>query len=116
MSPDLAPFVAHLNHAALAQCSPDVQPLLVEWWNISRRQKHGNRAAWSERAWHQTVTRVAKLPPWQQLALAEAGIESGWQTLKPEFIREVKPPVEEGLAPKSTAMQEAIKAWNNRAA
>jgi hypothetical protein len=116
MSPDLAPFVAHLNQADLAKCSADAQPLLVEWWNVSRRQKHGNHAAWSERAWQLTINRVALLPAWQQLALAEAGIEHGWQTLKPQYIRDVKPPTGSALAPQSTAMQEAIKAWNNRAA
>lgn len=116
MSPDLAPFVAHLNQADLAKCSPEAQPLLVEWWNISRRQKHGSHAAWSERAWQLTVNRVAQLPPWQQLALAEAGVEHGWQTLKTQYIRDAKPPMEAGLAPKSTAMQEAISAWNSKAA
>lgn len=105
-------YVAHLNSHHLAQVTPDAQPLLVEWWNVSRQHKHGAHATWSEFAWSLTVKRVAKLPVWQQVALAEAGIEHGWQTLKPEYIRDLKPPMDAGLQPKSTAMQEAITAWN----
>lgn len=115
MSRDHERFIAHLNHPDLARVTPDAQPLLVEWWNVSRYQKHRNAAAWSENAWLMTVNRVARLPVWQQLALASAGVEYGWQALKPEFIRDVAPPAEAGLRPKSAAMQEAIGAWNSKA-
>jgi hypothetical protein len=89
----------------------EVRQLLVEWWNNSRRSKHKSSAAWTRRAWLLTVTRVSLLPPWQQLALAAAGVEQGWQTLKPEYIKDVSPPAEAGLVPKSAAMQEAISSW-----
>jgi hypothetical protein len=59
-----------------------------------------------------TVKRVAALPEWQQLALAQAGVEHGWQTLKPEYIKDIRPPAEVGLVPKNQAMQEAISRWN----
>lgn len=114
MSPDR--FVAHLNHQELAAIAPDVQPLLVEWWNVSRNSKHGAKAVWTELAWAMSIRRVAKLPAWQQLVLAEAGIEHGWQALKPEYIPNAKPPISAGLVPQSSAMQEAITAWNNQVA
>jgi len=50
------------------------------------------------------------------VVLAEAGIEYGWQTFQPEYLKDAKPPVEAGLVPKSTAMQEAINAWNSSVA
>jgi hypothetical protein len=109
-------FVAHLNHQELRVITPDAQPMLVEWWNVSRQQKHGGHAVWSELAWALSVRRVGRLPAWQQLVLAEAGIEHGWQALKPEYIKDAKPPMEAGLVPQSTAMQEAITAWNSRVA
>jgi hypothetical protein len=114
MSPDR--FVAHLNHQAMRAVAPDVQPMLVEWWNVSRLQKHGNKAVWTELAFTFSVRRVALLPPWKQQVLAEAGIEHGWQALKPEYIKDAPAPASSGLAPKSSAMQEAITEWNNRVA
>jgi hypothetical protein len=109
-------FVAHLNCTDLTGIPDEVQPLLVEWWNGSRRSKHGTKAAWTEGAWRQNVRRVAALPQWKQLLLAQAGIEHGWQALKPEYMGDVQPPADQGLAPKSSAMQEAIEQWNNRVA
>lgn len=94
----------------------DVRQLLVEWWNNSRRSKHKSSATWTRNAWLMTVKRIASLPEWQQRALAAAGVEHGWQTLKTEYIKDVPPPVEAGLLPKSTAMQEAISAWKNKVA
>jgi hypothetical protein len=109
-------FVASLTQEWLDSVSADVQPLLVEWWNVSRLSKHGSKAVWTEKAWQQNIKRVAALPHWKQQLLAKAGVESGWQALNPEYMRDVAPPAEEGLAPKSGAMQEAIAAWNSRAA
>jgi hypothetical protein len=114
MSPEK--FAAHLDHQELRVVSPDVQAMLVEWWNVSRLHKHGSKAVWTELAFSLSVRRVALLPPWKQLALAQAGIEHGWQALKVEFIPDAKPPADAGLTPKSTAMQEAIDSWNNRVA
>ena len=107
-------FIAHVNHQELRVVAPDAQEMLVEWWNVSRQQKHGSHAVWSELAFALSVRRLAKLPPWQQLALAEAGIEHGWQALKPEYIKEIKPPAATGFVPQSASMQEAITAWNGR--
>jgi hypothetical protein len=109
-------YVASLNDDRLVNVCSEAQPLLVEWWNVSRHSKHGSKAVWTQRAWLQNVDRVASLPKWKQVLLAKAGVESGWQALSPDYMRDVAPPAEEGLAPKSGAMQEAIAAWNSRAA
>jgi hypothetical protein len=98
--------------AELNDVIEDARALLVEWWNESRRSKHRRQATWTRKAWLMTVERVAALPGWQQLALAQAGVEHGWQTLKPEYIKDIQPPVEAGLVPKNQAMQEAISRWN----
>jgi len=90
----------------------EARPLLVEWWNNSRRSKHQKNATWTTTAWFITVKRVAALPMWQQVLLAQAGVEHGWQTLKLDYIKTSQPPQEAGLVPKSTAMQEAINRWN----
>ena len=107
--------VAHLNHQELRVIAPDAREMLVEWWNVSRQQKHGSNAVWSELAFSLSVRRVGRLPAWHQLELAEAGIEHGWQALKPEYLKGVKPPAAAGFVPQSASMQEAITAWNGRA-
>jgi hypothetical protein len=110
----LEKFVACRDHQELRLVAPEVAEMLVEWWNVSRFHKHGSAAAWSEIAFCFSVRRVAKLPPWQQLALAEAGVEYGWQALKPEYIKDASAPATGGLAPKSTAMKEAIDRWHQQ--
>lgn len=64
----------------------EAAPLLLEWWNESRRLKHKGNAVWSEKAWLASVERVKALPPHQQVALCQAGVEQGWQALKPEYL------------------------------
>jgi hypothetical protein len=97
--------------AELNDVTAIARPLLVEWWNESRRSKHRRQATWTRAAWLMTVKRVAALPDWQQLALAQAGVEHGWQTLKTEYIKDAQPPAEAGMVPKNHAMQEAITRW-----
>lgn len=108
-------YVAMDDDPDLLTCAAAAQPLLLEWWNNSRWSKQKSKAAWTEAAWKGALKRVAVLPHWQQVALAQAGVESGWQTLKPEFISDQEPPADQGLAPKSSAYARAIEQWNNRA-
>lgn len=112
------PYVAQLNDSDLATITPTAQPLLVEWWNVSRRSKWGKRAAWTELAWRQNIRRIGALPHWKQEVLAKAGVEHGWQSLKVDYLTksDSEPPADAGLQPKSAAMQDAITAWNNRVA
>lgn len=110
-------YVASLDEDCLVNVCSEAQPLLVEWWNVSRRSKHGSKATWTQAAWQSTVNRVAKLPAWQQVVLAKAGIESGWQTLKPEFIKEElsKPTALGRPMPKDPAMLAALEQWPSQA-
>lgn len=111
-----ARYVASRDDERLEPLAPEARDLMVEWWNVSRFSKHGASATWTERAWVGAINRVGPLPFWKQVALVQAGIESGWQTLKPEYIKDEAPPANHGLAPKSGAMQRAIEAWNQRGA
>lgn len=105
--------VAHLNDAGLALLTPEAQPLVVEWWNVSRRHKHGSSAAWSFAAFQGSVHRLEKLPPHQQVLLAQAGVEHGWQALKPEYVKEelAKPTANGRPMPKDPAMLAALESW-----
>jgi hypothetical protein len=100
----------------LAGITEAARPLMLEWWNSSRRSKHGSKAAWTRGAWLGSVRRMAELPPWKQVALVENGITNGWQALKAEFIKdEPHPQQDDGtLRPISSAMQQAIERWNTR--
>jgi len=96
----------------------EARPLLYEWWNVSRKSKHGSKAAWTEAAWLSSVARVAKLPDWQQVLLARAGVEHGWQALKPEYMKdELTAPTAQGRPmPKDPAMLAALEQWPSQTA
>lgn len=96
----------------------EARPLLYEWWNVSRKSKHGTKATWTEAAWLSSVARVAKLPDWQQVLLARAGVEHGWQALKPEYMKdELTAPTAQGRPmPKDPAMLAALEQWPSQTA
>jgi hypothetical protein len=100
----------------LAGITEAARPLMLDWWNNSRRSKYGSKAAWTRGAWLGSVRRMAELPPWKQVALVEHGITNGWQALKAEFIKDVPQPQQDDgtLRPVSSAMQQAIERWNTR--
>jgi hypothetical protein len=89
---------------------PDVCMLLLEWWNNSRRSKHGTAAAWTDRAFAGSVERVKKLPHWQQVLLAKAGIEHGWQALNPSYCKDLLTarPRQGGFQPQSQGLAGAL--------
>lgn len=91
----------------------EAAPLLLEWWNESRRLKHKGKAVWSEKAWLASVERVAALPPQMQVALCQAGVENGWQALKAEYINNGGQPVSaQGRPmPRDPAMLAALDSW-----
>ena len=113
-----ARYVAALNTESLAGLNEEVQMLLVEWWNVSRKSKHGIKATWTEAAWLSSVARIAKLPAWQQVLLARAGVEHGWQALKPEYMKdELTAPTAQGRPmPKDPAMLAALEQWPSQTA
>lgn len=112
------PYVAHINDAGIATLVPEAQPLVVEWWNVSRRSKHGARAAWTYPAFHASVCRVALLPTHQQVLLAQAGVEHGWQALKPAYLQDelAKPTGSGRPMPKDPAMLAALEQWPEQTA
>lgn len=112
------PYVAHINDAGIATLALEAQPLVVEWWNVSRRSKHGAKAAWTYPAFHASVCRVALLPAHQQVLLAQAGVEHGWQALKPAYLQdELAKPTSSGRPmPKDPAMLAALEQWPEQTA
>jgi hypothetical protein len=100
----------------------EAAPLLLEWWNESRRLKHKGNAVWSEKAWLASVERVKALAPHQQMALCQAGVEQGWQALKPEYLaggqaRLPQLPRADGRPmPKDPAMLAALDSWPKQTA
>lgn len=113
-----AHYVAHLNDTALGAITPEAQPLLVQWWNESRRSKHRGNATWTEAAWQASVHRVANLSHPQQVLLALAGVEHGWQALKPEYLKQelAKPTASGRPMPKDPAMLAALEQWPEQTA
>ncbi|MEY3962807.1 MAG: uncultured phage MedDCM-OCT-S38-C3 [Cyanobacteriota bacterium] len=111
-------YVASTDEDCLINVCAEAQPLLVEWWNTSRKSKHGTKATWTEGAWLSSVARVAKLPAWQQVLLARAGVEHGWQALKPEYMKdELAAPTAQGRPmPKDPAMLAALEQWPSQTA
>jgi hypothetical protein len=97
------------------QICSEALPLIVQWWNESRWQKHGSKAVWSRTAFQLAANRVASLAPGLQVDLCLAGVEHGWQTLKYEYIREqlsLTGPNADAL--RNPASQEAlagVRAW-----
>ena len=114
----VARFIASLDEDCLVNVVAEVQPLLVQWWNESRKSKHKGNATWTEAAWQASVQRVSKLPHWQQVVLAQAGVEHGWQALKPEYLKDelAKPTAAGRPMPKDPAMLAALEQWPSQTA
>ena len=84
--PAAARYTASLGDDRLAAIADQAKPLLVQWWNEARWSKHKGKATWTEAAWDASVRRIAALSEAEQIELAKAGIENGWQALKPEYV------------------------------
>lgn len=115
-----ARFVASTDDDRLVNVCAEAQPLLVQWWNESRWSKHKAKATWTETSWEMCVERVAALAKPQQLQLARAGVENGWQTLKYEYLDGARPiqlPSAAGRPmPRDPAMLAALDSWPGTAA
>lgn len=59
---------------------------ILEWWNVSRRSKHGSRCVWTENAFAKSCRRLAALPHWQQRLLIDKAVENGWMGLDASFV------------------------------
>lgn len=104
-------FTASLDHPAITAIDPGAQSLLVEWWNVARWSKHQSKATWTEAAWEGSLSRVAALPHWKQVRLAAAGVEHGWQALKPEYLSADPPTATGRPMPKDPSAIAALASW-----
>ena len=109
---------ASLDDDCLVNVCAEAQLLMVQWWNESRKSKHRANATWTKAAWEASVQRVAALPKWQQMLLAHAGVEHGWQALKPEYLKDelAKPTGQGRPMPKDPAMLAALESWPKQTA
>ena len=96
----------------------ELQDGLLEWWNQSRRSKHGGKAAWTRGAWLRSIKRVRSLhlsDPTRAEELVEAGIEAGWQALRIEYVPATNTATSTtNFTPRDTRMSTAIEQWNSR--
>lgn len=113
-----ARYQATLDDDGLVNVCAEAQPLLLQWWNESRKSKHRANATWTKAAWEASVQRVSALPSWQQVLLAQAGVEHGWQALKTDYLKQelTKPTGEGRPMPKDKAMLAALESWPKQTA
>lgn len=113
-----ARFMPEPEDQALDNVVLEAQPLLLQWWNESRKSKHKGNATWTVAAWEASVRRVAALPADQQMLLAQAGVEHGWQTLKRDYIKDelARPTATGRPMPKDPAMRAALDQWPSQTA
>ena len=111
-------FAPNVNAPQIQYLPVPIRELLVQWWNESRWSKHGSKATWTQAAWTQSVNRLLNLSEGQQLELAQAGVEHGWQALKVSYLDKpaapspVSPQTASGRPrPRDPAMVAALDQW-----
>ena len=75
--------------------------------------KAAHKATWTGEGWLSSVERVKELPLERQLALVKAGVEQGWQALKPEYLSPSDMPVGVAPGPRNEAMLAALDSWQD---
>lgn len=112
-APRIERFAAAVTDPLMRAITEEARELLVEWWNVSRRSKHKDKATWTKSAWESSLRRMTLLPAHKQVQLARAGVENGWQALKIDYLREdVHAPTAAGRPmPKDPAMLAALDQW-----
>jgi hypothetical protein len=82
------PWLADIERDGLP---PELLDKMLTWWNESRWGKHRAQATWTQLAFTLSAGRVVYLVKQSQShiahSLVDAGIEHGWQALKPEYLR-----------------------------
>jgi len=84
--------------------------LLLSWWNESRWSKN-RTASWTRKAWLLNINRVLAMPLPKARALAQRGVEHGWQSLQEDYVNDVSSAPVGVLMPKDSAMQRALETW-----
>jgi hypothetical protein len=92
---------------------PALMADLLRWWNESRWGKHRLAATWTQAAFTLSANRVGTLCQqgmhWNARALVEAGVEHGWQALKPEYLRGIASAAPPAAAPAGDPAAAAIR-------
>jgi hypothetical protein len=92
---------------------PELMAGLLKWWNESRWGKHRRAATWTQAAFTLSANRVGTLCQqgmhWNARALVDAGIEHGWQALKPEYLRGIASAPPPATAPAGDPAAAAIR-------
>lgn len=99
--------------AELAGLPDDLRHAVIEWWNESRRSRHGSKAVWTRRAFAFSSTRVQaafRQDPELARRLVDAGIEIGWMALKMEYLHGQ---TRHQVQANNGRVQQAIALWNN---
>jgi hypothetical protein len=113
----------HPDKEWMPSCTRDIPEAmfcdLLKWWNESRWDKHRTQATWTQAAFTLSANRVNLLCQQGQhhiaRALVEAGIEHGWQALKPEYLRGITPAAPPAAAPAGDPAAAAIRDMLERA-
>jgi hypothetical protein len=91
----------------------DICISVMEWWNESRRSKHGSSCVWTEKAFAQSCRRLGNLPHWQQRLLIDKAVENGWMGLDVSYVekeiqREKQKQRQRPMGPQSSQLQAAL--------
>lgn len=104
------PWLADIERDGLP---PALLDKMLTWWNESRWGRHGTKATWTQLAFILSAGRVAFLCQQGQhhtaQALVDAGIEHGWQALKPEYLRGITSAAPPAAAPAGDPAAAAIR-------
>jgi hypothetical protein len=104
------PWLADIERDGLP---PALLDKMLTWWNESRWGKHRLAATWTQAAFTLSANRVGTLCQqgmhWNARALVEAGIEHGWQALKPEYLRGIASAAPPAAAPAGDPAAAAIR-------
>ena len=110
------PWLADIERDGLP---PALLDKMLAWWNESRWGKHRTQATWTQLAFTLSAGRVAFLCQQGRhdmaRALVEAGIEHGWQALKPEYLRGIASVAPPAAAPAGDPAAAAIRDMLERA-
>ena len=106
------PFFGAPN-SDLVRIPSDICLSVLDWWNESRRSKHGSRCVWTQKAFAQSCRRLANLPHWQQRLLIDKAVENGWMGLDVSFVekeiqRQMQQQRQRSHGPQSSQLQAAL--------
>jgi hypothetical protein len=79
------PFFGAPN-SDMVRIPPDICLSVLDWWNESRRSRHGRNAAWTQQAFKLSCRNLSRLPHWQQRLLINEAVGAGWMKLDVSYV------------------------------